>query len=140
RAMQRDERHPELYGRLAQKHAAAFAPHIGCLIARRERDLGTLRLQNHDLALDRRHTLAPDVAKLRDDVAVLEERLGGGPTRRALREARESAHRAESKALHARADALHARAEADALRASLSWRVTAPLRAVYDRLLALRGR
>jgi glycosyltransferase involved in cell wall biosynthesis len=126
RAMQREGRHPELYGRLVQKHAAAFAPHLSCLIARRERDLGTLRLHNHDLALDRRHTLTPDLAKLRDDVAVLEGRIGGGPLRRALSDARESGRAA--------------RAEAEALRASLSWRVTAPLRAVYDRLLALRGR
>jgi hypothetical protein len=131
--MQRDERHPELYGRLAQKHAAAFAPHIDCLIARRESDLGALRLENHDLALDRRHMLDANVAKLRDDVAVLEERLGGGPARRALREARESVHRAAS-------EALHSRGEVQALRASLSWRLTAPLRAVYDRLLALRRR
>jgi glycosyltransferase involved in cell wall biosynthesis len=133
RAMQRDERHPDLYARLVQKHAAAFAPHLACLIARRERDLGTLRLHNHDLALDRRHALAPDVAKLRDDVAVLEGRIGGGPMRLALRAERETAHRAE-------ADAARARADADALRASLSWRVTAPLRVVYERLLGLRGR
>jgi len=125
RVMLHREGHPALYRRIVDKHAATFADHLDVLLARRERDLGALLLQTHDIDLDRYQTLVPDLAKLRDDVAVLEGRIGAAATHRRLAQAESEAARA--------------RAEVDALRASASWRITAPLRAVYDRLLALRS-
>lgn len=118
RAMQEQEGHPALYRKLVTKHLDGYRRHLATLVARREHAIATLSLHVHDLALEHHQWLAPEIAKWRDDVAVLEEKL------------RRPAGRREPLGPAARLEAAHA--EIHALRTSLSWRITAPLRAAYD--------
>jgi hypothetical protein len=116
-SMMRGDRHPRLYQQLARKHAASFREHLPALLARRERDMATLRIETHDLLLDQFMTLEPQVMKMRDDVAGLDRMASTGRAEPRVAAALEAA-----------------RAEVAALRSSLSWRLTTPLRAVYDAL------
>jgi glycosyltransferase involved in cell wall biosynthesis len=125
RIMLRDEGHPALYERLVAKHAAAYASHLAALILRRERGIVDLRRHCYDLILEYNVELQPALAKLRDDVAALEATV------------EQSQRAAATRGLE---DQLAAAAErVRALEASISWRATAPLRAVYDGVLRLRA-
>lgn len=123
--------HPALYRRLADKHRDTFRAHLPALLARREKDAAALRLQVHDLELEHHRWLAPEVAKQREDVAMLERRVrrleGKLPLERG-----HFGHESEYAAL--RAALSNANAEVDAFRRSLSWRMTAPLRFLYEAL------
>ena len=118
--------HPHLYRILAQKHAATFAAHAGALLVRREQDISNLRRHTHDLDLEYHDRLGPQLAKWRDDVAVLERKV-----------ARISAER-EKEARYA-AEIARLQDEVAALRTSISWKLTAPLRTMYETALRLMG-
>jgi len=226
RAMMASGAYALLYRRLAEKHEASFRLHLPRLVVARERELADLRVHLHDLELEYRDWLSPEIAKLHDDVATLErgsrsshersaeqERLGlkaaleesevararlqaeaaaaartldqaatdrarfvgeldranraldqaaedamrsqaeADATARALGQARANAARLQldaergARALTAAGDrayqldasANRATAELEALRQSLSWRLTAPLRAVYDAIRRAAG-
>jgi hypothetical protein len=143
RLMSRGGTHPRLYRQLVDKHAATYAMYLPALLERRERDVSTLRLHIHDLALERAHWMDAQLTQQRDEVAMLERRLSrhraDAARALAIDDARHRAAQAESDAAQARdrayeRDAAAHRAEADAagLRASLSWRLTAPLRRLVD--------
>jgi glycosyltransferase involved in cell wall biosynthesis len=117
--------HPELYRRLVSKHADSYRLHLGGLLVRREEDIGRLRGQIHDLDLEHHAWMAPELAKRRDDVAGLRRKASGGGSGGAREH------------LYLRSALDEARAEVAALRSSMSWRITAPLRAVYGQLLRL---
>jgi glycosyltransferase involved in cell wall biosynthesis len=117
RVMVEGDRHPRIYRRIVEKHAATFGRHAPALAARREIDLGMLRREVHDLELEYHSRLEPALAKRRDDLMVLERK------RRRL-EADAAEH----------AEQVAARREVDELRRSASWRLTAPLRALYEML------
>jgi glycosyltransferase involved in cell wall biosynthesis len=111
RLMMEGDGHPRLYRRLAEKHAASYSAHARTLIGRRENDIAVLRRNVHDLDLEYYRWLGPEVTKRRDDAAVL----------------------GRKKAQHAAAAELdRLRNEVGALRTSMSWRLTSPLRALYD--------
>jgi glycosyltransferase involved in cell wall biosynthesis len=124
RTMLETEGHPGLYSRLVRKHEAIYRDHLGALILRREQGIVNLRRHNHDLIMEHARLL-PELTKLREDVTGWE---------RKMKPARPEAERF---ALAARLQA--AEAEVHALRASLSWRITAPLRSAYDVLRRLKG-
>src|SRR4029079_4230267 len=63
--------HPHLYRFLAEKHPATFAAQVTPLLTRREQDLSNLRRHTHDLDLEHYQWLGPELAKWREDVAVL---------------------------------------------------------------------
>jgi glycosyltransferase involved in cell wall biosynthesis len=123
RVMVQGDRQPRIYRQIVEKHAATFGRYASALVARRETDLGTLQREVHDLDLEYHSRIGPALAKRRDDVAVLE--------RKKKRADAEAAERAEQ---------LAARREVEALRQSASWRLTAPLRALYERLGLARPR
>jgi glycosyltransferase involved in cell wall biosynthesis len=132
--MVRGDGHLRLYRFLAQKHADSYRRHLSALLVRREEDICSLRRHVHDLELEYYQWMAPEIAKQRDDAAVRERKIARDRTH--LEAALEMA-RARAAALDAALD--HARGDSDALRQSMSWRITAPLRAVYERLLSLTG-
>ena len=117
--------HPHLYRRLVRKHADRYRPHLGGLLVRREQDIGRLRGQIHDLDLEHHRWMAPELARRRNDLAILRRTAADAAAGGSL----------GSPALPASLAA--ARAEVAALRSSMSWRITAPLRAIYDQLLRL---
>jgi glycosyltransferase involved in cell wall biosynthesis len=118
--------HPHLYRFLAQKHAATFAVHATALLARREEDMSNLRRHTHDLDLEHHDRLGPELAKWRDDVAVLERKVA----KIAAEREQEERYAAEIKRLQS---------EVAALRTSISWKLTAPLRSVYETARRLLG-
>jgi glycosyltransferase involved in cell wall biosynthesis len=124
RTMLEREGHPALYARLVRKHDVSYRQHLDTLILRRERGIVNLRRHNHDLAMEYDQRLHPQLAQLRDDVACWERKVSRswpGQERAGMAARLEAAER-----------------EAHALRESMSWKVTAPLRAVYGTLRRLR--
>lgn len=122
RLMMEGEGHSRIYGRLAQKHSRSFRQYLPNLLARRERETAHFRRQVHDL--EREHDLVVlTTTSCADDVTVLMRKAD-----------RHQADRSTARALD------HARHEVHALRTSASWRVTAPLRAIFGWLLRITGR
>jgi glycosyltransferase involved in cell wall biosynthesis len=152
RTMLRSTGHPALYERLVSKHVATFRAHLPELLWRRERDMAMAHAHLDELEREAREWLRPELAGLRDDVRVavgsephalesaLEEaraRLEDAERERQLADDRATARiqalRQHAEALERdvlRLDALanHHADAALALRRSLSWRLTAPLR------------
>ena len=144
RAMMQGDRHARLYRGLVEKHAASYRAHLDALVGRREAALSHLRLHTHDLDLEYVQFLAPDAAKWRSDVAMLERKTAQGAERIGPVASVEhlQSELAEARALVLELDAAahRAREEAQGLRGSMSWRVTAPLRRVYGTAARLWGR
>lgn len=128
RVMMTGATHPELYRYLAAKHAEVFRAHLPYLLERRERDATAARRHVHDLEIDWHEHVSHLVPDRRDDLAALGRRV-------ALREQAARAERqpSEHQAL------VNALAEIEALHESASWRITAPVRAMYAALSRRRG-
>ena len=134
RKMMEGDRHPRLFKRLVEKHRSSYQTHLTSVLTRRERDMSHLRQHIHTMELDYYENLAPELAKLQDDVSMLERSAetprrppGSAPRRPA------PAHAAAvSRAYQLDALANRALADLDALRRSTSWRITAPLRKLYE--------
>jgi hypothetical protein len=124
RRMMKEVGHPRLYRYIVEKHAASYAAHIGALLARREEDLSNLRRHTHDLELEHHRWLDPELSKWRDDVAVLEKKAAQA----------EAARVQELTRIEMNVELRRLQGEVADLRASLSWRMTAPLRALYERI------
>jgi glycosyltransferase involved in cell wall biosynthesis len=108
------EGHVRLMDYMLRKHAASYRAHLFDVLRLKEAEVAHLMGTSRGLEDQVETWLAPGVASLRAEAA----RLGA---RRAAVEAAAARRRA-------------AEAEVAALRASWSWRLTAPLRAVYDLL------
>lgn len=74
RVMLDGDTHPKLYRRIVEKHADSFRRHLPQLLLRRERHVAHLQRQIQDLEWEQSRWLLPELAKRRDDVAVLERR------------------------------------------------------------------
>jgi hypothetical protein len=88
--------------------------------------MSNLRRHTHDLDLEYHDRLGPELAKWQDDVAVLERKAA----RIAAEREKEERYAGEIKRLQD---------EVAALRTSVSWKLTAPLRSVYETALRLLG-
>jgi glycosyltransferase involved in cell wall biosynthesis len=119
-----------VFGHILAKHRESYRRHLGELVERRERDIARLAREIYDLDLDHAGWLLPEIARAEEEREALEAK--------ARRVAAERAREAELERLAARVAALEH--EVADLRRSWSWRVTAPLRAVYGWWLAHRGR
>jgi glycosyltransferase involved in cell wall biosynthesis len=147
RLMMDGERHIGIYRYLVQKHVTAFRQHLPALLARRERDAAALLQHSEDLRMEATTWLRPRLASLRDDVDGLERhRLQNErddeleQLRRDLAREQVNAAVAVNEALTHHAAASAARREAAELRASLSWRMTAPVRAAWNLIAGGKAR
>jgi glycosyltransferase involved in cell wall biosynthesis len=144
------------------KHQAAYEQHLFDVLLRQDAETAALLRSNDELERRIAADLEPAVALRREELAALSARLAsdrghtavrpGSDLRppRDLQAAQAAAHRAKP-AEHSSDDVSAARlrgleaalaastADAEALRASASWRITAPLRRVYGWWLRVRG-
>jgi glycosyltransferase involved in cell wall biosynthesis len=120
---------PLMRYRLA-KHAELYRTHLFDVLLHQDGETGGLLRRNDELERELTSELEPEVALRREELAMLRSRLAAPSSA--------PGYVAELEALEA---ALHAAsAETIALRASMSWRITAPLRQAYGRWLRWRGR
>jgi glycosyltransferase involved in cell wall biosynthesis len=141
RRMKRDGLHPRLYAQIVERHSRSYEAHLLDLLLRREWTIANL-CRGIRAVEDELHTFVePALVERRTEVERGRSRL----------EAVEGADRAERErqALTARVASLDAEVERQRatigerdreFRASWSWRLTAPLRCVYERLRPGRRR
>jgi DNA repair exonuclease SbcCD ATPase subunit len=109
---------------LVNKHRDQYRTHLAEVIEAREAEARHLAHEVGRLERDRLTTLDPALERAREELAALADKVA---RTRARREKEEEHERLTSKA----ADLEH---EVSALRGSWSWRLTAPLRALYARV------
>jgi GT2 family glycosyltransferase len=118
---------PLMRYRLA-KHRELYMAHLADVLLHQDSETAELLRRNDELERQLTSELEPEVALRRDELAVLRSRLAAPPSAEGA---------AEPGALEA---ALHAAsAEVTALRTSMSWRITGPLRQAYGQWLRWRG-
>jgi glycosyltransferase involved in cell wall biosynthesis len=149
-----DTTHLQLFERLIHKHEDSYRRHLLELLQRREVAIAGLRWLADDLDHEHHHRLLPEIERLRQELPLLRRRVEearGQPLFAENRQLRREVLRLQEKATAAERErerlsrsvgdlwlALeNARAEVAALHDSWSWRVTRPLRRVYERLLRL---
>lgn len=123
---------------LVRKHEGAYREHLVEVLIAREREGLHLAQEVANLEQDRLAELEPALRRAREELAALALKAGKVRTARAQAEDRVRLE-AERDALAREVEGLragigHLRAEVDALRASWSWRLAAPLRRLYDAL------
>jgi hypothetical protein len=142
RLMARSGGNVALYERIARKHEAAYRRHLGPLYARRAMVAADLARHVLELRLEEERWLGPELRKKREHAAALRdkvprERKASHAAQRERETIRLGARVAglvlEKVALAAElaASEEERRADDERMRTSLSWRVTAPLRAVH---------
>ena len=139
----RGDAHLEAVRHMVRKHEASYRTYWPVVVSWKDREALTLKrlgdVQARELAL-----LDGAIDRTREEVALLRERLrmadrASTPSPMQPAPPHDEAADLRARLVRAEAVAATASAEAAALRASASWKVTAPLRAIYDVLLALRG-
>ncbi len=149
RLMARSGGNVDLYARIARKHEAAYRRHLGPLYARRAIVAADLARHTVELRLEDERWLGPELRKKREHAQALRDKAArareaaGVAARAGLAERREAetirlASRVADLVLEKMTLAATVAAAEDArraddrrMRSSLSWRVTAPLRAVH---------
>jgi glycosyltransferase involved in cell wall biosynthesis len=123
-----------LYGELIERNREYFELHAVELLMRREQDRIMNICECHDLELDYECSLRPEIERLRDRLRVDGRKLDRirARTRREEAVAAQATTLAENQAQAI----LGLQEEVRALRTSLSWRLTRPLRAVYELFFA----
>ncbi|HEX2462697.1 MAG TPA: glycosyltransferase [Vicinamibacterales bacterium] len=125
---------------LVRKHAASYRAHWQDVVRFKDRVRGELQTVNGALEKEL-STLASTVERRREELALLKRRVDeanqGG--RAQVQRLNTALH--EHRTALASAEAAHRSAVSEimALRSSASWRITAPLRALYDLLLGARN-
>jgi glycosyltransferase involved in cell wall biosynthesis len=144
RAMVAEGAYVSNFRRLVARYEPSYRRHFAELLVRRERRSAELRREIHDLLLERESVLGRELSWARHEIEAL--RRKGERRTRPLEPGVLPAPAPGGNAGWERLAALappeveQLRREIKELRASMSWRVTAPLRAVYGWLLRLSGR
>jgi len=126
--------HLGLWAYLVAKHRASYERHLFEVLERREADAAELLRGNYELEREIETLLGPQLAGARAELERLQAKLEAAPGQAGDGEDELAAGALAAAALRAaelERELAAARHEAAALRASLSWRVTAPLRAIY---------
>jgi hypothetical protein len=84
RLMLEGKGHPALYRQLVEKHPQSYRQHLPQLLSRRDQDVAHLNRQIEDLEFEQPLWLHPEVARYRDDVALLEHRVARAEHSRAV--------------------------------------------------------
>ncbi len=122
-AMHRGAMHPALFGEIVRRNEPAFREHLGALLRRRHREIVDLRRTLFDLDHEWAFVREPERRFWQVEVEARRLKL---------------ARLAEERALRDRVAALDAaQRQVAALQASLSWRLTAPLRLAHRALRRL---
>lgn len=142
---QRPAVHRSQHDYLVEKHADAYRTHWREVVTAQEASIAELRSAIVALEASTSRELSQAIASRTRELGRLRTRLDAARVNRErdaalsalhdemrVREAAASDRERELEALHA--EYTRALAEVRALRASLSWRLTGPLRAVYDRM------
>jgi glycosyltransferase involved in cell wall biosynthesis len=123
-----------LYGRLVEKHPEAFRRHLPDLLSGQERDLHRLSRDLDDINVDLYEWTTPERDRLRDDVDAMDRRSKSASRQQQpgldeeLDRVRAALEIATTEALTLHAESHRTQEMLDLMRASASWRVTAPLR------------
>ena len=121
------------------KHSKAYRSHVMDVFEHQDRETSTLLRLNDETERYIASDLEPAVVQRRQELARLRSRLAS-PAASPLDDAEPDSRRAAEDRLRELEAALAATAaEVDALRASMSWRITQPLRTAYSRWLQWRG-
>jgi len=121
------------------KHSKAYRSHLMDVFEHQDRETSTLLRLNDETERYIASDLEPAVVQRRQELARLRSRLAS-PAASPLDDAEPDSRRAAEDRLRELEAALAATAaEVDALRASMSWRITQPLRTAYSRWLQWRG-
>jgi len=157
RAMHRGAIHPAIFGEIVRRNEGAFREHLGPLLRRRHREIVDLKRTAFDLDHEWAFVREPERSFWQVEVEARRRKLASLEAARALRERAEAlearsaelgseleASRLEREATRQEADAARREADAalrqaEALETSLSWRLTAPLRAAHRALFRLLG-
>jgi Glycosyl transferase family 2 len=130
--------HLGLWAYLVAKHRASYERHLFEVLERREADAAELLRGNYELEREIETLLGPQLAGARAELERLQAKLaaapgqaGDGQDELAAGALAAAVPAAALRAAELERELAAARHEAAALRASLSWRVTAPLRAIY---------
>ncbi len=128
--------HLDLTRYLVAKHAASYRRHLVDVLLRKEADIAALLRANDELERQIETRLFPEVSRRRAERDALLQKL------RAANERRDEPRAAPLETRVGQLEAALHRAEEEvrALRESMSWRVTAPLRTAYAWLLRAGGR
>ena len=118
------ERHLMLFRRLIEKHEASYRAHLLELFQRRELGICDLRRQIDQLNEEYETWFVPELARRRAEVSELRKKLAAIREQALLREHLRGLQQAHD----------NVRNEIEALHNSVSWRVTRPLRWIYELL------
>jgi glycosyltransferase involved in cell wall biosynthesis len=118
------------------KHADLYRTHLLDVLLHQDAETAALLRKNDELERYLATELEPAVAARRQELATLRARLASATEAREVGDPRNSRLANRIVDLETALDA--ASAEVIALRASISWRLTGPLRAIYDRWLRWR--
>jgi glycosyltransferase involved in cell wall biosynthesis len=130
------ERHLRLFRRLIEKHEASYRSHLLELFQRRELAICDLRRQIQHLDEEYHGWFGPELARRRAEVVELRRKVEATRKEEDEREERNRLRKEMDGLQRAHRDA---RNEIAALHDSLSWRITRPLRWIYERALRLKA-
>jgi len=119
---------PALYRQLVERHPDVFARHMASLLAHRDGEIASLSTSLWRLDQYWAADLSGRLQWLEDNRAQVERAERSAPTAATARLI--EAATAEARTFHAAFN--HEKQQHEAIRASWSWRITAPLRAVLD--------
>jgi glycosyltransferase involved in cell wall biosynthesis len=123
----RDDVHLTVMQELIARHAESYRTHLLAVLAHMESEIGRWLGRGYDLERELALRLTPQVEALRREVRRLETKLAGR-------------ERAEERLAVLEGHAARLEQEVLALRGSMSWRITAPLRVAYGALRRLARR
>src|SRR5439155_12653720 len=121
------------------KHQDTYRAYLTEVLLHQDQDTAVLLRKNDELERYLASDLEPAVALRRDELAMLRSRLASASATSDESKPETSESRTIDRTAELEAGIQTLSAEVTALKVSMSWRVTAPLRSIYGRWLRWRG-